>query len=141
LIRSTRNARVNEAPIGTNALWVGCSGTTHRHEKNKSMKAPLIAMALADPARYRAFELICGCATISSQALSQLLSLSPATISHHVKRLREADLIDSVRDGRWRMHKANRSTLDAYIAELAALCLGRPLLQASFRNKPDGPLR
>src|SRR5580698_2219136 len=103
-----------------------CSGSTHRHQESKSMKVPLIAMALADPARYRAFELICGRETISSRALSELLGLSPATISHHVKRLREADLIDSVRDGRWRIHKANRSTLEAYIAELASLGLESP---------------
>jgi ArsR family transcriptional regulator len=104
----------------------------HRHEESKSMNVPLIAMALADPARYRAFELICGCETISSGALSQLLGLSPATISHHVKRLREVDLIDSVRDGRWCMHKANRSTLEAYIAALASLGLESPLLQSEL---------
>lgn len=103
------------------------------------MNVPLIAMALADPARYRAFELICGCETISSGALSQLLLLSPATISHHVKRLREVDLIDSVRDGRWRMHKANRSTLEAYITALDSLGPGL-FVKASCENKPDRPL-
>jgi ArsR family transcriptional regulator len=81
----------------------------------------LISAALADPTRYRLFELICGCESVSSQELCELLDVSPATISHHLRQLRLAALVESVRDGRWRHHKARRPTLNGYVAALSRL--------------------
>ena len=87
----------------------------------RQMDLQLIATALSDPTRFRAFELICSCETITSQALAEILGLSPATVSHHLHQLRVASLIESARSGRWRLHKVRRQTLAAYVEALAAL--------------------
>jgi hypothetical protein len=39
----------------------------------RQMDLQLIATALSDPTRFRAFELICSCETITSQALAEIL--------------------------------------------------------------------
>ncbi|MCU1322990.1 MAG: putative ArsR family transcriptional regulator [Acidobacteriaceae bacterium] len=93
----------------------------------REINVQLIEAALADPARYRALDLICGCETITSQALCEKLGLTAATISHHLRQLRLALLIESIKDGRWRLHKVRRETLDAYVEALSALgSLERP---------------
>src|SRR6202000_889770 len=90
-------------------------------EGMREVDLQLVASALADPTRFRAFELICSCETITSQGLAEIRGLSPATISHHLCQLRVASLIESVRSGRWRLHKARREPLAAYVEALAAL--------------------
>ena len=85
------------------------------------INVPLIAMALTDSTRYGALELICSNEMISSQALCELLGVSPPTLSHHIRELRRASLIESVRDGRLCRHKAKRETLDAYVSTLSKL--------------------
>jgi len=50
-----------------------------------------------------------------------MLGLSAATVSHHLLQLRLASLVESIKDGRWRLHKVSRETLDAYVEELARL--------------------
>jgi ArsR family transcriptional regulator, arsenate/arsenite/antimonite-responsive transcriptional repressor len=81
----------------------------------------LISAALADPTRYRLLKLICGRETVTSQGLCELLDVSPATISHHLRQLRDADLIVSIRDGRRRLHRVRRETLGGYVNALARL--------------------
>lgn len=81
----------------------------------------LIAMALTDSTRYGALELICSNEMISSQALCELLGVSPPTLSHHIRELRRASLIESVRDGRLCRHKAKRETIEAYVSALSKL--------------------
>ncbi len=64
--------------------------------------APVLA-ALADPVRLRIVSMLiaapegssCGC------DLEQPLGLSQPTVSHHLKVLREAGLIEGERQGRW----------------------------------------
>ena len=81
----------------------------------------LISTALADPARYRAFEMICNSETITSCEIARTLQLTPPTISHHLKQLRDAELVDSVRDGRLLFHTANLATLNSYVEALTQL--------------------
>ncbi len=64
--------------------------------------APVLA-ALADPVRLRIVSILiaapdgscCGC------DMEEPLGLSQPTISHHLKVLREAGLVDGERQGRW----------------------------------------
>ncbi|MCZ6504871.1 MAG: transcriptional regulator [Acidobacteria bacterium] len=64
--------------------------------------APVLA-ALADPVRLRIVSMLagspdgaaCGC------DLEAPLGLSQPTVSHHLKILREAGLVEGTRDGRW----------------------------------------
>jgi DNA-binding transcriptional ArsR family regulator len=96
------------------------------------INVPLIAMALTDCTRYGALELICSNEMISSQSLCEMLGVSPPTLSHHIRELRRASLIESVRDGRLCRHKAKRETLDAYVSTLSKL--------AEFPKRPPEPV-
>lgn len=71
-------------------------------EARAKAMAPVLA-ALADPVRLRIVSMllaaadgaICGC------DLEEPLSLSQPTVSHHLKVLREAGLVEGERRGRW----------------------------------------
>ena len=59
--------------------------------------------ALSDPVRLRLFDLVrrSGPGGICSCDLVEPLERSQPTVSHHLKVLREAGLVDSRRDGTW----------------------------------------
>ena len=78
----------------------------------------LITRALADPRRFAIFEQIAHCDNIQCAALSQHEAITPATISHHLKELTEAGLIEAVREGRTMRLTVCRPVWDAYLAKL-----------------------
>jgi len=86
-------------------------------ESRAEAMAPVLA-ALADPVRLRIISMLiaapegtsCGCDLESPLALSQ------PTVSHHLKVLREAGLIEGERRGRWVHYRVIPSRL-AEIAE------------------------
>jgi ArsR family transcriptional regulator len=83
-----------------------------------------VAAALADPTRYQILEFVCGCDNVTSQALCNLLDVSPATVSHHLRQLRLASLIESARDGRdgrIQHHRVRREVLNAYVGALSKI--------------------
>ena len=65
--------------------------------------------------------MICASETITSCEIARTLQLTPPTISHHLKQLRDADLVESVRDGRLLFHTANLATLSEYDKALTKL--------------------
>jgi len=78
--------------------------------------------ALADPSRFEIFRLIaaqtdplCACDVVDRFDLTQ------PTISHHLKVLREAGLIDVSRRGVWAYYAANPDGLAALRSALGAL--------------------
>ncbi len=81
-----------------------------------------ITRVLADPRRFAMLQQIASSnATLPCSALSVHSEISAATISHHLKELIEAGLIEAERDGR-SMHLAFRRDLWlAYCQRLAAL--------------------
>ena len=78
--------------------------------------------ALADPTRLAIFHsLRSGPTTVSEIAKS--FSLAQPTVSMHIKRLREAELITTVRRGNWMeitVNQANSELLAAQLTELLA---------------------
>jgi ArsR family transcriptional regulator len=77
-----------------------------------------IAKALADPRRFAMLETIgsaCGC---PNQALCQEFPVSKATISHHLKELAQAGLVETDRDGQYMNVRARPDVLKAYADEL-----------------------
>jgi ArsR family transcriptional regulator len=69
--------------------------------------------ALADPIRLRLMSMI---AAVSEACVCDLLGpfdVSQPTISHHLKVLRDAGLVDSERRGTWVYYRAERDALDA----------------------------
>ena len=77
-----------------------------------------MAKALADPRRVAVLEAIanedsCGC-----QSLREQFPVSKATISHHIKELVRAGLIQARRDGQYLFCSVRPEVLEAYTAEL-----------------------
>jgi ArsR family transcriptional regulator, arsenate/arsenite/antimonite-responsive transcriptional repressor len=81
-----------------------------------------ISRAIADPRRFAILKQIAACEQGSlCSCLDAQQCLSPATISHHIKELTEAGLIDARREGRNMRLVLRRDTWKAYLASLAAL--------------------
>jgi ArsR family transcriptional regulator, arsenate/arsenite/antimonite-responsive transcriptional repressor len=78
----------------------------------------LIAKALADPRRMQLLEVIAGEEECPCQRLRQEFPVSKATISHHLKELVRAGLIEAWREGQFLNCEVRRDMLEAYTAEL-----------------------
>ena len=82
----------------------------------------MISKALADPKRFEMLEKIgesyqaptCSC-------VREWLGLAPATVSHHLKELETAGLVQVERDGKFARLTLRRDVLKAYLRRLSAL--------------------
>ena len=69
--------------------------------------------ALADPVRLRLMSLIAAADEACVCELTATFAVSQPTISHHLRILREAGLVDSERRGTWVYYRARRESLEA----------------------------
>ena len=94
-------------------------GKARKHLTDDQVQA--IARAVADPRRFAILQQIARQDSTACGALEEQKVLSPATISHHLKELTEAGLIDVQREGRCASLTLQRDTWNAYLSELAKL--------------------
>ena len=80
-----------------------------------------IARVLGEPRRFAILQQIARRPGLPCSALLEHGEISPATISHHLKELQEAGLIDVEREGRTAQLTLRRELWDAYLRELASL--------------------
>lgn len=80
-----------------------------------------ISRALADPRRTEVLRMIATCSATSCMDVRQRLRMSPATLSHHVKQLENAGLIETVRDGKLVRAHLRRKVWKSYLAYLKQL--------------------
>jgi len=83
----------------------------------------LIAKALADPRRY---DLLCRIAragdTLACESIrTGCCEVTAATISHHMKELETAGLVESTREGKFVTYRLRRNILEAYLARMAQI--------------------
>jgi ArsR family transcriptional regulator len=69
--------------------------------------------ALSDPVRLRLMSLIAAVDEACVCELTSPFEVSQPTISHHLRVLREAGLVDAERRGTWVYYRARRDALDA----------------------------
>lgn len=82
----------------------------------------LISKAVADPKRFEMLQRIaqskdaptCSC-------IGEWLQLAPATVSHHLKELENATLVNIERDGKFARITIRRDVWNAYLKRLSAL--------------------
>jgi ArsR family transcriptional regulator len=82
----------------------------------------LISKAIADPKRYEMLQKIgasreaptCSC-------VCEWTGLAPATVSHHLKELDRAGLVNVERDGKFAYLTLRRDVWNAYLKRLSAL--------------------
>src|SRR3954469_15394662 len=77
-----------------------------------------IAKALADPRRFEILEHIARESEVGCRNLCGCFPVRQATISHHLKELSSAGLVDSRRDGQFVYYRTRPSVLEDYMDEL-----------------------
>jgi ArsR family transcriptional regulator, arsenate/arsenite/antimonite-responsive transcriptional repressor len=80
-----------------------------------------IGRALADPHRFAILQQVAAADGMACSQLEVHSVLSPATVSHHMKELSEAGLVEIKREGREASLSLRRPVLDAYLERLACL--------------------
>ena len=89
-----------------------------------------VAKVLADPQRFAILEFVCTRARegdeVGCKALVARFPVSQATISHHLKELQSAGLIEGRREGQCLMLRPVREGLSAYVDHLQRLLEPQP---------------
>jgi ArsR family transcriptional regulator len=78
----------------------------------------LVAKALADPRRVAVLQAIADEECCACQHLREQFPVSKATISHHIKELVRAGVVEARREGQYLHCLVRREVLQAYAAEL-----------------------
>jgi ArsR family transcriptional regulator len=77
-----------------------------------------VAKALADPRRFEILEMIAADHEVACKRMVECFPVSQATISHHLKELANAGLIEARREGQHGHYRLRPGVLEAYRTEL-----------------------
>ncbi|HUO35157.1 MAG TPA: metalloregulator ArsR/SmtB family transcription factor [Candidatus Acidoferrum sp.] len=80
-----------------------------------------ISKALADETRLKIFEAIATRPDITCGEIVSARGVTPATVSHHLKVLQDAGLIECRKEGQYVYSRALRETVEKYAAALARM--------------------
>lgn len=84
-----------------------CALTTRPLELDEADNFALLLKILADPTRLRMLSIIAAdnCTSVTATKLVHALGITQPTVSHHLKRLTEAGLLERVRSGNALLYK------------------------------------
>ena len=77
-----------------------------------------IAKALADPRRFQILEKIANCREVGCQRLCEQFPVAQPTMSHHLKELARAGLIETWREGQFVFYRFRADVLHDYLNAL-----------------------
>ena len=80
-----------------------------------------ISKLVADPRRFEILTRIAGCREMACNELKGEVAITPATLSHHLKELSEAGLVEVRRAGKFMYLKLRREVWKEYVARLSNL--------------------
>jgi ArsR family transcriptional regulator len=124
---ASRWRAVGELESGAGGWLDRPAGEFDTHETVSARKSPsalaprefqAVAKALADPRRMALLECIASAPEYSCQQLCSESGVTKGTVSHHVRELVRAGLIDERKDGQYMFYEVRRDVLAAYTAEL-----------------------
>jgi ArsR family transcriptional regulator len=96
-----------------------------RFDEGEAQQLASVFKALSHPVRLQILDLISqGGGEVCICDIESRFDLSQPTLSHHVKVLREAGLIDSEQNNVWVFHRVNSVTLQAVHNLLSQLIVG-----------------
>jgi len=90
------------------------------HPHRLTIVRALLGRAVACQPRDRARDCVLDLASCNVGELAELVDIAPSTLSHHLKELQAAGVIERARDGRFLYCRVNEALLD----ELAAVLKG-----------------
>lgn len=97
-----------------------------------------VARALGDPTRLRIYESISACDAMFCGQIVEKYGLTPGTISHHLKILGDAKLIESRREGQFIYSRALPKTIRDYGLSLARIAGKRTAPEKTSRRRGAG---
>ncbi|HEY4052573.1 MAG TPA: metalloregulator ArsR/SmtB family transcription factor [Terriglobales bacterium] len=84
-----------------------------------------ISKALGDQTRLMIYEAIACCKQMNCSEIASLQGVTQATVSHHLKTLADARLIECRREGQFIYNKAVPATMEDYVRSLAGIARGK----------------
>lgn len=111
----------DQTSSGSVAFGGGCIPPAFPEDRRRAEAIVSVLDALAEPARLVALQLLARHGPLCVCELQQALSLAQPTVSHHLKVLREAGLVEAERRGPWVYYRLRRDGLKRLVTELVDL--------------------
>jgi len=84
-----------------------------------------VSKALGDQTRLMIYEAIAARDQMNCSEIASLQGVTQATVSHHLKTLADAGLIECRREGQFVYNKAVPATMEDYVRSLAGIARGK----------------
>jgi ArsR family transcriptional regulator len=85
------------------------------------LRMDAIARAISDPRRFAILKKIANCKQVSCSSLRECQPITAATMSHHLKELEQAGLIQIRRQGKFATLEFQREVWDTYLTNLSKI--------------------